>query len=279
MLNIDTTVSLCDGRTIPLLGFGVFQIKDRDQCLTAVKTALDVGYRHIDTAAAYNNEQFVGQAIRESDVPREEVYITTKLWIDDFSTTAAPKALDESLGKLGMDYVDLYLLHWPIAETGPMMDAWAELQKARDAGKIRSIGVSNFTVQRFEKDFRPNTDETPAVNQVEFHPFWYRKALLDYCRDKNIRLEAYSPLVRAQEMDNATLRSLADKYGKTPAQILIRWQLQHEVVVIPKSSHPERIAENADVYDFEIAESDMGDLDDLNRNESIINWRPHPNFY
>ncbi len=279
MLSIHSTANLVDGHKMPLLGLGVFKIKDPDTCQQAVQKALEVGYRHVDTAAAYENEQAVGKAIRESSVPREEVFVTTKLWINSFSKTAAPKALDESLSKLGMDYVDLYLLHWPIAQTGPMMDAWGQLQKARDAGKIRSIGVSNFTIQRFKKDFLPNTDETPAVNQVEYHPFWQRKALLEFCREHKIQLEGYCPLVRAERMDDPTLRSLGDKYGKSPAQILIRWQLQQQVVVIPKSSHPQRIEENADVYDFQISQEDMTGLKDLDENESTISWRPHANFY
>jgi diketogulonate reductase-like aldo/keto reductase len=279
MRTIDTSVELIDGHRMPLLGLGVFKIEDPETCVNAVRKALDLGYRHVDTAAAYENEAAVGRAVAESDVDREEIFVTTKLWISDFGKEAAPRALDQSLSELNMDYVDLYLLHWPIAQTQQMMDAWEQLQKARDAGKIRSIGVSNFTIKRFGQDFDPHTDETPAVNQVELHPFWQRKDLKEHCRKRGIQLEAYCPLVRATRMDDPTLRALAESYGKSPAQILIRWQLQHDVVAIPKSSHSDRIAENADVYDFELSRQDMTRLDNLDENQSTISWRPHENFY
>ena len=233
--------------------------------------------RHIDTASAYRNEQAVGKALSDSGVPREEIFVTTKVFITEFGVDATRKACESSLRLLGTDYIDLYLVHWPVHET--MMDAWETMQAMRDEGKLRSIGVSNFTVRRFEEFFLKHTDELPAVNQVEFHPFWFRKELLDYCHAKGIRLEGYSPLVRGQRLDDPVIRKIADACGKSPAQVLIRWQLQHDMVVIPKSSHPKRICENADVFDFEIAPDDMASLDGLNEDCSVLTWRPSKDWY
>lgn len=277
MLEITSTVKLNSGHEMPLLGLGVFQVDDGPACERAVRAALEAGYRHIDTAAAYRNEASVGRALADSGVAREDVFVTTKVFIQDFGREATRSACEESLRLLATDYVDLYLIHWPCDAT--MMDAWEAMQALRDEGKCRSIGVSNFTVRRFEEAFLPRTEEVPAVDQVEFHPFWYRKGLLDYCRGKGIQLEGYSPLARGQKLDDPTLGEVAAAYGKTPAQVLIRWQLQHDVVVIPKSSHPERIRENADVFDFEITAEDMARLDALNADESILTWRPEPNWY
>lgn len=273
-LTITTTTTLNSGREMPLLGFGTFQIEGED-CRTAVRTALDVGYRHIDTAIMYENEQEVGKGIVDSGVPRDEIFITSKLPQSMFKTDDARQACGESLDRLGLDYLDLYLLHWPVDET--MMEAWAVLQEARDEGKFRSIGVSNWTVARF-KTFFEHTDETPAVNQVELHPFWTREDLRQYCETQDIQIEGYSPLARAEKLKDPTIQSIAEKHGKTAAQVMIRWQLQQGIVVIPKSSHPERIGENADVYDFDLAEEDMQALNGLDAEETVIDYRP-PNWY
>lgn len=277
MLDITSTVKLNSGHEMPLLGFGVFQIEDGEVCERAVREALAAGYRHIDTAAVYGNEKSVGKAIADSGVERGEIFVTTKVWIRDFGLKATRAACETSLRGLGMDWVDLYLIHWPQDET--MMEAWEAMQALRDEGKVRSIGVSNFTVRRFEDMFVKHTDEVPAVDQVEFHPFWYRRELLEYCRREGIQLEAYSPLVRAERMDDATLNEVAARCGKTVAQVLIRWQLQHGVVVIPKSSHAERILENADVFDFEIAPDDMARIDALNEDLTVLSWRPAGEWY
>ncbi len=272
MLDIHTTVKLNSGYEMPMLGFGVFQIEAGEACERAVHDALEAGYRHIDTAAVYGNEQSVGKALEESDLPREDVFVTTKVFIRQFGLDATRQACKESIEKLRMDYVDLYLIHWPVDST--MMQAWQAMQAMRDEGLIRSIGVSNFTVRRFEEMFLKHTEEVPAVNQVEFHPFWYRKELLEYCGGRGIQLEGYSPLVRAERMDNPTLTAIAGGHGKTVAQVLIRWQLQHGLVVIPKSSKTERIVENASVFDFELSDEDMSRIDALNEDYCVISWRP-----
>jgi diketogulonate reductase-like aldo/keto reductase len=277
MLDIHSTAKLNSGYEMPMLGFGVFEIDDGSVCERSVRDALAAGYRHVDTAAIYGNEASVGRALAASGVPRDEVFVTTKVWIGDFGRDATRKACEESLRRLGTDYVDLYLIHWPIDET--MMGAWDAMQALRDEGKCRSIGVSNFSIRRFEESFFRRTEEVPAVNQVEFHPFWNRTELLAYCRERGTQLEGYSPLARAERMDDATLQDLAAAYGKSPAQILIRWQLQQDLVVIPKSSRSERIGQNADVFDFEISPEDMARLDSLNEDKPVPTWRPHEDWY
>jgi diketogulonate reductase-like aldo/keto reductase len=271
-LSITSTATLNSGHPIPLLGFGTFQLEDGDECITAVQAAIEAGYRHIDTAIMYENEESVGRAIRDSGVPRDEIFITSKLPHDQFETDRARQGCQDSLQRLGTEYIDLYLLHWPNDET--MMQAWDVLQEYRDKGAFRSIGVSNWTVDRFEKFFFQHTDEVPAVNQIELHPFFQRPDLLDYCRQKSIQVEGYSPLSRAEELDDPTIRKIAEAHGKSPAQVMIRWQLQQQIVVIPKSSHPERIRENADVFDFQLSDEDMQTLAGLDENESVIDYRP-----
>ncbi len=271
MLDIHSTVSLNDGHEIPLLGYGTWQVEGAD-CVRGVREALQAGYRHIDTARVYANEAEVGQGLRDSGIPREQVFVTSKINTGDFPRAKAQAALDDSLSKLGLEYLDLYLIHWPQDEH--MMEAWEVLQKARDAGRIRSIGVSNFTVERFEKAFFPRTGEVPAVNQIELHPFWTRHALRDYCDGKGIVIEGYSPLARAEKLDDPTLRKIAARHGKSAAQVMIRWQIQQDIVVLPKSSHAERIGQNADVYDFTLDAEDMKTLDALDEGQGVLNWRP-----
>ena len=272
-LSLATAITLNDGHPMPQLGLGVFQIEDAAACESAVRAALDAGYRHIDTAAVYGNEEAVGRAVRDSGVPREEVFVTTKVWTSDFGTEATRRAFDSSLGKLGLDYVDLYLLHWP--EDATMMAAWEVLIALRGEGRIRSIGVSNFTVRRFEEAFFPHTPEVPAVNQVELHPFWSREDLRAYCRGKGIAVESYCPLAKAERLGHPVLTEIAGDLGRTPAQVMIRWHLQHGLVVIPKSQRPERIRENASVFDFGLGPDQMKRLDGLNEDASVTRWRPH----
>ena len=277
MQDATTTVKLNDGHEIPQLGLGVFQVREAAECDRAVREALDAGYRHIDTAAAYRNEAAVGKAIAGSGIDREKIYVTTKVFIQGLGREATRQACEGSLKELGTDYVDLYLIHWPVREK--VAEAWETMQDLRAEGKIRSIGVSNFMVRRFEEQFFKHTDVIPAVNQIELHPFNTCTELVQYCRDKGIQVEGYSPLARAQRMDNATLKQVADAHGKSVAQVMIRWQLQHGWVVIPKSSRPDRIKSNAAVFDFEISAGDMTRIDGLNEDFITIDWRPEEDWF
>lgn len=270
MVDIMSTMKLNDGHEIPRLGLGVFLIQNHETCKRAVLTALEAGYRHIDTAKVYENEEAVGEALRECGLAREDIFVTTKLAIEDLANPH-PEC-EASLKRLGLDYVDLYLLHWPRDDY--MVTAWEGLQELRDEGKCRSIGVSNWTVRRFEEGFFPHTDVIPSVNQVELHPFWTRTELADYCKQKGIAVECYSPLARAERLDDPRLTAMADTYGKSPAQIMIRWSLQHDYIVIPKSSHPERIRQNGDVFDFEISAQDMQAIDAFNEDLVTLTYRP-----
>jgi len=276
MLDINSTVTLNSGHEMPQLGFGVFEVDDGQVCERAVLAALEAGYRHVDTAAIYGNEASVGRALAATDVPREEIFLTTKVFIRDLGREQTRAACEASLKRLGTDYVDLYLIHWPIRDV--IVETWETMQALRDEGKIRSIGVSNFTVQRFEESFLPHVSEVPAVNQIELHPFLYRTELIEFCRAKGIQPEAYSPLVRAQKMDHPTLKGIAERCGKSVAQVLIRWQLQQGIVVIPKSVHAERIRENTQVFDFELSDDDMGALGSLNEDLYTITWRPEDDW-
>ncbi|MGZ9174146.1 MAG: aldo/keto reductase, partial [Candidatus Binatia bacterium] len=253
---IDSKIKLNDGYAIPRLGLGVWLISSGKSCESAVRAALDAGYRHIDTAAFYGNEESVGKAVRESGIPRGEIYLTTKLWNSDHGNPE--RALERSLGKLKMDYVDLYLIHYPVPER---LRSWRVLEGLRAGGKARSIGVSNFTIGHLT-ELLANSETVPAVDQVELHPYLSQRELLDFCHKKNIVIEAYSPLTHGERLNDAKLVAMARKYatvnskssqstgGKSTAQILIRWALQHDVVVIPKSAKRERIIEDADVFGF-----------------------------
>lgn len=287
-LTINRKVLLNDGSAIPQLGLGVWQTRSGKKCEAAVIAALQAGYRHIDTASMYGNEESVGAAIRSSGIGREEIFVTTKLWNTEHRKPE--RALESSLRKLQMDYVDLYLIHFPVPER---RQSWRILEMLRAQGKTRSIGVSNFTIKHLS-DLLRDTETVPAVNQVEFHPYLYQRELLDFCRGRGIVLEAYSPLTHGERLNDGKLIALGKKYSsgaqppershdglrqrsasrtKSPAQILIRWALQHDVVVIPKSSNRERIFENADVFDFELLPEDMRLLDSFNENLRTC-WDP-----
>ena len=246
---------------MPLLGLGVFQITDETECVAAIHAAFEYDYRHIDTAKLYENEVAVGKAVRESGIDREELFITTKIWPTDFGCDSARRAFETSLSKRALDYVDLYMIHWPVREGTE--ETWEVMQGLRDEGLIRSIGVSNFSPRRFDQQFFKRTDEVPAVNQFERHAFNTKPEWVAYCRQKGILAEAYCPLNRGQRMDDPHLVQLAEKYAKTSAQILLRHQIQEGIAVIPKSSRPERIRENADIFDFQISTQDMHALDAL----------------
>jgi diketogulonate reductase-like aldo/keto reductase len=241
---------------MPELGLGVWQVPNGPECENAVRWALELGYRHIDTAQAYGNEESVGRALRDSGVPREEVFLTTKF----FPRRHDPAAeLERSVRRLGVDQVDLYIIHWPGG--GPTW-AWPGMEQALESGHTRAIGVSNFSVQELEEVIAAGSVK-PAVNQVQFSPFEYRRALLDYATEQGVALEAYSPLGTGRHLERGEVGAVAEQIGRTPAQVLIRWCLQRDTIVIPKSTHRERIEENAQVFDFELSEEDMAALDRL----------------
>lgn len=249
---------LADGHQIPVLGLGVWQVPEGPACVSAVRWALDLGYRHIDTAQVYGNEASVGRALRESGVPRDEVFITTKF----HPARADPVAeAEQSLRRLGVDQVDLYLVHWP---QGDPVSSWPGMERSRERGLARSVGVSNFGASDLAAVIAAG-DAPPVVNQVQFSPVHYRRALLDACRQRGVLVEAYSPLGTGQHLGNPTVRQVARRVGRAPAQVLLRWCLQRDLVVIPKSVHRERIRENAAVFDFTLAPEDMAELDALDR--------------
>jgi diketogulonate reductase-like aldo/keto reductase len=269
-LSLDTTVTLNNGVEIPVLGLGTYLSSEGERTKKAVLEALAVGYRHIDTAAFYRNERTIGVAIRESEVDREEIFVTTKLWNDDHGYDSVLTAFAESLDRLGLDYVDLYLIHFPVQ--GLRLKSWRALEHLLDEDKCRAIGVSNYMQWHLE-ELLNNSTVTPTINQVEFHPFLYQKELLDFCHSRGIRLEAYSPLTKGRKLSDNRLAAMGEKYQKSPAQILIRWSLQHDLVAIPKSSNSARIRENAEVFDFSIAPEDMKTLNGLH--ESFrSSWDP-----
>ena len=252
---------------IPIIGLGVYQSNPGMETENAVLEALRLGYRHIDTAAIYRNEESVGNAIKKSKIPREEIFITTKLANQDHSDTL--KAFNESLKKLQLDYIDLYLIHWPAEQR---LNSWKILEKIYESGNAKSIGVSNFTIKHL-KQLLEIAKVIPVINQVEFSPYLYQKELLDFCNENKIQLEAYSPLTRGHKLNDKKLIDIANNYNKTPAQILLRWSIQHNIVVIPKSTKKERIKENFDVFNFSIKKEDMKKLDDFNENFRTC-WDP-----
>ncbi len=267
-LNQTSTVMLNNGIAMPVFGLGTFQSERGEVTRNAVQWALEAGYRHVDTAAAYGNEVDVGWAIRESGVPREQIFITTKLWNSDQGFDSTLRAYDESLERLGMDYVDLYLIHWPIK--GTRLDAWRALARLSEEKRVRAVGVSNYTIRHLQ-ELLDGSYVVPAVNQFEISPFLTRQVLVDFCREKHIQVESYSPLARGKKWDDPVVKALANRYGKTPAQIMIHWALEKGYVVIPKSVHRERIVENASVFDFALNTEDMQRLDGLNENLRTIN--------
>jgi 2,5-diketo-D-gluconate reductase A len=245
---------LADGNEMPMLGLGVWQVPNGAQCVNAVRWALELGYRHIDTAQAYGNEESVGRGLRESGVPRDEVFITTKF----NPARRDPSAeAEQSLKRLGVDHVDLYIVHWP--QSGPTW-AWPGMERARELGHTRSIGVSNFNVAELEALFAAAT-VPPVVDQVQFSPFKYRRALLEACLQRDVALEAYSPLGTGRNLSHPTVKRVAERVGRTPAQVLLRWCLQRGLPAIAKSTHRERIGENLRIFDFSLSDQDMAELD------------------
>ena len=264
-MNINTTKKLNNGVEIPYLGFGTLRSKDNEETVNAVRWAIEAGYRHIDTAAGYGNEQSVGQGIRTSGIDRKKMFITTKLKPDeDMLPGAQMKAFEKSLNLLQLDYIDLYLIHWPVA--GQTLEAWKGLEEIYKSGRARAIGVCNFTERHFVELFR-NAKIKPAVNQIELHPHLSQQALVKYCETEGIACEAWSPLGGdgGKLLDDTVLKQIAGKYGKSAAQVILRWNLQSGIITIPKSIHQTRIIGNTNIYDFELTADDMKTIDALDQ--------------
>ena len=264
MSNDVPKVTLNDGMTMPQFGLGVWKAEDGEEVENAVRVALETGYRLIDTAAVYGNEKGVGKAIRGSGVPREDIFLTTKLWNSDQGKENVRSALETSLQKLGVEYVDLYLIHWPTPARDLYVETWLEMEKLRDEGLVRSIGVSNFQIEHLEK-LKQHSATVPAVNQIELHPYFPQKELREYAASSGIHIESWSPIggSRGNLLGEEVLQVIGDAHGKTPAQVVLRWHIQHNLIVIPKSVHDERIKENFDVFDFELSDEEMNMLDEL----------------
>ncbi len=256
---------------MPVLGLGVF--RSGEKTYQAVRDALDFGYRHIDTAMIYENEQDVGKAIKDSGVPREEIFVTTKLWNDDMRAKRVEKAFEESLKKLSMEYVDLYLIHWPVKDE--FVNSYKVMEKIYAKGKAKAIGVSNFQPHHLQTLIK-KCDIVPAVNQIEIHPYLTNEEVVQFCKSKNIAPEAWSPIAKGKILDDPKLLSLANKYNKTVAQIAIKWHLQRGLIVIPKSVNKSRILENSQVFDFELNPEDMKLISSLNKN---IRMGSHPDTF
>ncbi|UII77545.1 aldo/keto reductase [Flagellimonas sp. HMM57] len=260
--DLQGTFKLHNGVQMPYFGLGVYLSKDGNEVISAVREALNHGYRHIDTAAIYKNEQGVGTGLRESEVDRKDVFVVSKVWNDDQGYDSTLKAFDASLERLGMDYLDLYLIHWPKGELSK--DTWRAMERLYQEQRIRSIGVSNF-LQHHLEDLLTEAEVVPMVNQMEFHPYLVQQDLMDFCIQNKIQYEAWSPMMQGKIFDMDEFKQLGEKYNKTAAQIVLRWDLQKGVVTIPKSSKKERIIANADVFDFELSPEDVQLLDNLDK--------------
>lgn len=268
--NLQDTITLVNGVKIPWLGLGVFKVKEGSEVVDAVRTAIKYGYRSIDTAAIYGNEEGVGQGIKEglqeAGIAREDLFVTSKVWNADQGYDSTLEAYQTSLKKLDLDYLDLYLIHWPVK--GKYKDTWRALERIYHEGQVRAIGVSNFHVHHLKDVFQGSTIK-PMINQVEFHPHLIQKELRAFCKEQGIQFEAWSPLMQGKLLDNPTLQGIADKYGKSIAQVIIRWDLQNDVVTIPKSIKEHRIIENSNVFDFELTKEDLEQIDALNQNQRV----------
>lgn len=265
---LQSTTTLHNGVEMPWIGLGVFKVQDGEEVETSIQAALQAGYRSIDTAAIYGNEEGVGRAIAAAGIPREKLFITTKLWNANQGFDATIAAFDESMKKLGLDYLDLYLIHWPLPSQGKYVETWKALEHLYQSGRVRAIGVSNFKIHHL-KDILANGEIKPMVNQVEYHPRFNQKELHEFCKTNGIQLEAWSPLMQGDLLNEPTLVEIANKYNKSVAQVIIRWDLQMGVVTIPKSTKPHRIAENADVFDFDLTSEDLEKINSLNTGERM----------
>lgn len=262
-MDIATTAQMHNGKHIPLLGLGTWKIEGKEKVTQALEAAFEAGYRHIDTASTYGNEAEIGEAVAQSGIDREDLFITSKVWNSNQGYDATLKAFDETLARLGLEYLDLYLVHWPVKET--RIETYRALEKLYRDGVVRAIGVSNFLEEQLQ-DLIEETEIKPMVNQFELSPFNYglREELVEFCENNDIIVEAYSPLTRGEKLDDSHLREIAEEHDVTAPQVLIRWSLQHGNVVLPKSANPEHIVSNADVFELELSEEEMDILDGLN---------------
>ncbi|MEH7303733.1 aldo/keto reductase [Neobacillus drentensis] len=266
MNNLQSTTTLNNGVKMPWFGLGVFKVEEGPELVNAVKTAIQHGYRSIDTAAIYENEEGVGQGIREAGIAREDLFVTSKVWNADLGYESTLAAYQTSLNKLGLEYLDLYLIHWPVE--GKYKEAWRALETLYKEGRVRAIGVSNFQTHHLE-DLMKDAEIKPMVNQVEYHPRLTQKEVQAFCREHGIQMEAWSPLMQGQLLDNEVLVGIAAKYNKSVAQIILRWDLQNGVITIPKSTKEHRIIANSQVFDFELTQQDMHQIDQLNQNHRV----------
>ena len=270
MNNLQATTTLSNGVKMPWFGLGVYKATEGAEVIQAVKTAIKSGYRSIDTAAAYNNEEGVGQAVREAleetGLSREDLFITSKVWNSEQGYESTLAAFETTMNKLGLEQLDLYLIHWPVK--GKYKDTWRALEKLYDDGRVRAIGVSNFQVHHLN-DLLQDAQIKPMINQVEYHPRLTQLELRTFCKEQGLQLEAWSPLMQGKLLDNPTLQEIADKHGKSVAQVILRWDLQNGVVTIPKSTSEQRIKENADIFNFELTSEDMKQIDGLNEDRRV----------
>lgn len=271
-------VALNNSALMPQIGLGVWQTKEGGEVETAVSAALSAGYRLIDTAAVYGNERGVGNAIAMSGIPREDIFVTTKVWNADQGYDETLAAFDKSKERLGLDYIDLYLIHWPAPKIGKYIDTWRALEKLYADGRVGAIGVSNFTPDHLE-ELADRTAVTPAVNQIEVHPRFTQVETRNYCKGRGIAVESYSPLGSGSDLlGDPLLASIGEKYGKSAAQVVIRWHIQNDLIVIPKSTHPERIAENINVLDFKLTPEEMQLIDDMDTGKRVGSDPTKANF-
>ncbi len=268
--NLQDTTTLHNGVKMPWFGLGVFKVEEGPELVNAVKVAINHGYRSIDTAAIYENEEGVGQGIREglkeAGISREDLFVTSKVWNADLGYESTIAAYEKSLQKLGLEYLDLYLIHWPVE--GKYKEAWRALETLYKEGKVKAIGVSNFQIHHL-KDLMEDAEVKPMVNQVECHPRLTQKEVQAFCKEQGIQLEAWSPLMQGELLDNEVLQAIATKHGKSVAQVILRWDLQNGIVTIPKSTKEHRIVENSTVFDFELTEEEMNQIDGLNQNHRV----------
>jgi methylglyoxal/glyoxal reductase len=268
--HLQDTTALHNGVNMPWLGLGVFQVEEGSELIQAVKSAIAHGYRSIDTAAIYQNETGVGQAIKEAlhdnNLSREELFVTSKVWTADMGYEETIAAYETSLAKLGLEYLDLYLIHWPVK--GKYKETWRALETLYKEGRVKAIGVSNFQIHHLE-DVMKDAEIKPMVNQVELHPYLSQQELLSFCKEQGIQLEAWSPLMQGQLLDQPVLKQIAAKHGKSVAQVIIRWDLQRGIITIPKSTKEHRIIENVDVFDFQLTEEDMNLINALNQDQRV----------